>query len=254
MVGIRLATAAILFGSATTELVAQPTNRYPLPPTSIRFADPIARARTIAAELVKTKQIPGFSIAVGRNGTILWSEGFGLANVEQNVAVTSLTRFRLGSVSKVITAAGIARLVEVGKLDLDAPVQRYVPGFPAKQWAITTRQLAGHTAGIRHYKPADFSEVLKGSPHFESITNSLTIFSNDPLIFEPGANYSYSSYGWNLISAVIEGASGQEFLRYMQAEVFEPLGLRSITADHVSQIVPFRSAFYMRDSILMNAS
>lgn len=226
----------------------QSPSRYPLPSESARYAREIGQARAAVAELVKAKQIPGLSIAVAHAGTIVWSEGFGFADVEQQVVVTPLARFRLGSVSKVLTAAGLARLVEEGKLDLDAPVQRYVPSFPMKQWPVTTRQLAGHLAGIRHYQPDDFRGPLNGAPQFESVTKGLTIFQNDPLLFEPGTSYSYSSYGWNLISAVIEGASKEEFLNYMQRAVFEPLGLRSIAADQVYAIVPHRTRFYGRDA------
>lgn len=236
-------------------LWAQPSARYPIPPESIRYGDAIRHAREIATELVAAKKIPGLSIAVGRNGTVIWSEGFGLVDVEKGVPVTPLTRFRLGSVSKVLTAAGVARLVEDSKLDLDAPVQRYVPAFPAKPWPVTTRQLAGHIAGIRHYAN-DFNGPLKGAPHFESVSKGLVIFANDPLLFEPGTQYAYSSYGWNLISAVIEGAAGEEFLAYMQRAVFEPLGVRSLTADHVDRIIPQRTSFYARsrDGVLRNAS
>src|SRR5262249_21044453 len=156
---------------------------------------------------------------------------------------TPMTRFRLGSVSKVLTAAGLAKLVEEGKLDLDAPIQQYAPSFPTKPWPVTTRQLAGHTAGIRHYEQKDFTGLLAGSPHFESVTKSLGIFANDPLLFQPGSSYAYSSYGWVLISAVMEGASKQEFLSFMQGSVFEPLGLRNIAPDHVDAIIPHRTAF-----------
>lgn len=244
-----------LLGCALSCLWAEPSTRYPTPPESIRHGDAIRQARAIATELAAAKKIPGLSIAVGRKGTVIWSEGFGLADVEKGVPVTPLTRFRLGSVSKILTAAGIARLVEDSKLDLDAPVQRYVPAFPAKPWPITTRQLAGHIAGIRHYAN-DFDGPLKGSPHFESIAKGLAIFANDPLLFEPRTEYAYSSYGWNLISAVIEGAAGEEFLAYMQRALFEPLGVRSLIADHVDRIVPHRTSFYVRsqDGVLQNAS
>jgi serine beta-lactamase-like protein LACTB, mitochondrial len=236
---------AVLF--AVSVAAAQPPARYPLPLEAGRLARAIGEARTAAAQLVDAKRIPGFSIAVGVGGTIVWSEGFGLADVEQQVAVTPLTRFRLGSVSKMLTAAGLARLVEQAEVDLDAPVQRYVPAFPEKRWPITTRQLAGHLAGIRHYLPTDFTGPLKGAPHFESVSQALAIFQNDPLLFEPGTKSAYSSYGWNLISAVIEGASKQEFLAYMAGAVFEPLGLRSIAVDHVYAFVPHRTRFYQTD-------
>jgi serine beta-lactamase-like protein LACTB, mitochondrial len=244
-----------LLGCALSWLCAETSARYPIPPESFRNADAIGHARAVVTELLAAKKIPGFSIAVGRNGTIIWSEGFGLADVEKGVLVTPLTRFRLGSVSKVLTAAGIARLVEDHKLDLDAPVQQYVPTFPAKQWPITTRQLAGHMAGIRHYAN-DFSGPLKGSPHFESVARGLSIFANDPLLFEPGTQYAYSSYGWNLISAVIEAAAGEEFLAYMQRAIFEPLGVRNLAADHVDRIISNRTSFYSRsqEGVLKNAA
>jgi len=207
----------------------------------------IERAHKVVEDLVTAKRIPGFSIAVARSGRIVWSEGFGFANVEQGVVVTPLTRFRLGSVSKIVTTAGLARLIEEGKVDLDAPVQRYVPDFPQKQWPITTRELAGHLAGIRHYSEQDFAITLKGGPHYDSVYAALGIFKNDPLLFEPGTKYSYSSYGWNLISAVMEGASGEDFLSYMQHAVFDALGLRNIHADQALEIVPYRTSFYQRD-------
>jgi CubicO group peptidase (beta-lactamase class C family) len=226
---------------------SQTPARYPLPPESSVYTREIAQARTVVIELIKAKRIPGFSIAVACDGRIVWSEGFGLANIEHGVPVTQLTRFRVGSVSKVLTAAGLARLVEDGKVDLDASIERYVPGFPKKPWPVTTRQLAGHTSGIRHYRQ-DHSGPLKGAPHFASVSKALTIFQNDPLLFEPGTSYSYSSYAWNLVAAVIEGASRDEFLSYMQRTVFEPLGLRSIAADHVAAIIPHRTGFYARDA------
>jgi len=250
----RTAAGAVLLYALASFLAAQPARRV-APPQSSRYTEPIRQARAAAAELVKSKQIPGFSVAVAINGTIVWSEGFGLANVEHDVLATPKTRFRLGSVSKVLTAAGVARLVEDGKLDLDAPVQSYVPDFPKKQWPVTTRQLAGHTAGIRHYLPKDFSGPLNGAPHFESVTKGLAVFQDDPLLFEPGTNYVYSSYGWNVVSAVIEGAAKEEFLSFMQRAVFEPLGLRSVSADYVDRIIPNRTAFYSRtrEGVLQHA-
>ena len=131
---------------------------------------------------------------------MIWSEGFGLADVEQGVPVTPLTRFRLGSVSKLTTAASVARLVEAGTLDLDGPSQRYVPDLPQKPWPVTTRQLASHSAGIRHYLVKDdrFPGLLAGNPHFATVTAGLAIVKDDPLLFEPGTRYAYSSYGWNV--------------------------------------------------------
>ena len=228
-----LAFAGLFFAG----LAAQPS----------RYASEIERARADAA-LLKAKRLPGLSVAVLISGAIVWSEGFGVADIEQQVPVTPMTRFRVGSVSKIITAAGLARLVEAGRIDLDAPIQKYVPSFPVKPWPMTVRQLAGHLAGVRHYTAKDFFGALKGAPHFDTLTAGLAIFQDDPLLFEPGTSVGYSSYGWNVIGAAMEGASGENFLDYMQRAVFDPLGLRSLTGDRVRDILPSRTRFYSRDA------
>lgn len=115
--------------------------------------------------------------------------------------VTAETRFRIGSVSKALTSVAVGRLLQDGRLDLDSPVQRYVPGFPAKRYPITVRQVAGHLAGIRHYFPGEF----ENREHYPTITQGLAIFAADSLLFEPGTAFAYSSYGYNLLGAVIEG-------------------------------------------------
>ena len=246
---LSMAALACTLLLAVTPAAAQPRPLYPLPAVSTPDGVAIEHARARIQELVRVTHVPGLSVAVARDGVVIWSEGFGLADVEQGVPVTTLTRFRLGSVSKVITAAGVARLVETGALDLDAPIQRYVPDFPQKPWPITTRQLASHSAGIRHYLGTDdrFPGQLAGNPHFASVTAGLAIFKDDPLLFEPGTRYAYSSYGWNLIAAVIEGASRLEFLTLVQQQVLDRLGLRAIGPDHVRAIVPNRTRFYARD-------
>lgn len=202
----------------------------------------ITRARAFVIDTMKKLGAPGASVTVMKNGQIIWSEGFGLADVEQQVAVTPLTRFRVGSVSKSLTSAALGLLVQEGRIDLDAPVQRYVPGFPVKRWPITVRQVAGHLAGIRHYQGEEF--VLKR--HWASVHDGLAIFKDDSLLFEPGTRYSYSTYGWSLISAVIEGAGGQPYLDFMNTRVFGPLGMHNTVAEFVDSLIPHRARFYTR--------
>ena len=198
------------------------------------------------AEALRTKVgSPGLSAAVAVGGKVVWSEGFGLADVENQVPVRPESRFRVGSLSKLLTVAAAARLVEQGRLDLDAPVQRYVPSFPDKGQPITARQLAGHLAGIRHYIPADF--VNPPTKTYERTTDALEIFAQDPLLQPPGTKYSYSSFGYNLLGAVIEGASGKEYLGAVDELVIQPLGLRNIVADRPQPIVEHRVRFYLRD-------
>jgi CubicO group peptidase (beta-lactamase class C family) len=179
---------------------------------------------------------------VAVDGQIVWSEAFGYADLEAKRQATPATQFRIGSVSKPLTAFAVAQLYESRKLDLDAPVQRYVPSFPDKGRTITTRQLAGHLAGIRHYRGNEF--LL--NQRYATVTAGLAIFQNDSLLSPPGARYSYSSYGFNLISAVVEGAAGEEFLSYMSRHVFQPLGMTSTAADKNDSLIPNRTRFYER--------
>jgi CubicO group peptidase (beta-lactamase class C family) len=228
---------------------------FPYPPepplsaasTTDRFATAIDAGRASAEGLVHSPQgPPGLNIAVLVQGRIVWAEGFGFADLEQRVPVWPHTRMRIGSVSKSLTSAALGLLYEQHRLDLDAPVQKYVPAFPQKQHPITTRQLAGHLAGIRHYENREESEMFN-TRHFDTVGAALALFANDPLLFKPGEQYHYSSHGWNLLSAVVEGASGQSYLGYMQEHVFDPLGMRHTSADLNAQIIPNRARFYVRD-------
>lgn len=209
-------------------------------PTIGEFAPAVVYARTMLDAMRIARGVPGLSAAVGIDGRIVFAEGFGWADVENRVPVTADTKFRVGSVSKPLTAAAMALLVERGQLNLDAPVQEYVPTFPRKRWPVSSRLVAGHLAGIRHYNGEEF--LIR--EHYDSVLEGLTIFADDSLLFEPGERFRYSSYGWNLLSAVVEGASGEEFLAFMDGEVFEPLGMMSTVADQVDSIIPDRTRFY----------
>ena len=201
----------------------------------------ITKSRTFIRDTMRILGAPDASVCVARDGRIVWSEAFGLADIEGQVRATPLTEFRVGSVSKALTSAAIGLLVQEGELDLDAPVQRYVPSFPPKEWPISTRQLAGHLAGIRHYRPGEFESRRR----YSSVLDGLSIFSADSLLFHPGSQFLYSSYGWNLISAVIEGAAGEPFLSFMQDSIFRPLGMTHTLGDHPDSLVRLRARAYV---------
>jgi CubicO group peptidase (beta-lactamase class C family) len=220
--------------------VSQPAK---LPNVAERWAAARARAHAIACEKL-APNVPGFAFAVAVDGKLVWSEAFGYADLDAKRPATTATQFRIGSVSKPLTADAVAQLHEQGKLDLDAPVQRYVPTFPDKGAPITTRLLAGHLAGIRHYQGNEF--LL--NQRFPTVTAGLAIFQNDSLVAPPGTKFSYSSYGFNLIGAVVEGASGEQFLAYMSRHVFKPLRMSSTAPDKNDSLIPNRTRFYDRDS------
>jgi len=141
-----------------------------------------------------------------------------------------------------MTALALVMLATHGRIDLDADVRRYVPSFPEKEHDFSVRQLAGHLAGIRHYAGDEYSR----RKHYSSVTEALVIFKDDPLISVPGAEWSYSSYGYNLLSAVIEGAANEPFLNYMAESVFVPLGMTSTVPDRLDEVVPRRGRYYVR--------
>ena len=210
-------------------LVARVAAQEPAP-----FAGAIGASRQQILDTMAALRIPGAQIAVIRDGELIWSEGFGLADVEEQVPVTPMTRFRIASISKAVTAVGLGLLIQEGRVDLDAEVQRYVPEFPRKRWPITVRQVAGHIAGIRHYQGDEFGSMRP----YPTVRDGLTIFENDSLLFEPGTRYSYSSYGWNLMSAVMEGASGESFLPFMIRRVFGPMGMTRTTPEFPDSLIP----------------
>lgn len=201
----------------------------------------IDKGRQVIQDLISKNNIPGLSVSISKDGELIWSEGFGYADLEQKVPVyTNKTKFRIGSVSKPLTAVALALLYEQHKINLDVAIQNYVPTFPVKKDSITLRLLAGHLAGIRHYKKGEFLS----NKYYETVEEGLDIFKNDPLINKPGSEFAYSSYGWNLISAAIENAAKEPFLDYMKTHVFDVMQMKKTFADKKSEIIPFRTRFY----------
>ena len=200
------------------------------------------KADSISQAFFTKYSLPGLSISVYKDNGLIWSKGYGYADIENKIPVfPSETLFRVGSVSKTYTAAGLGVLIQNNKLDTRKTVQTYAPDFPKKKYPITVKEVAGHIAGIRHYRGNEFMNTKK----YATVTEGLQFFKNDSLLFEPGTDYKYSSYGWNLISAVIEGASGEAFLPFMKAEVFEPLGMNHTLPDWADQEIQNRSKFYI---------
>lgn len=205
------------------------------------YSQAIQKTRHLIDSLMAAQKIPGVQLAVWHDGRMVISEGFGYADLEHKVAMWPYTKMRIGSVSKTLTSAAVGKLHEQGKLDLGAPVQKYVPYFPEKEYEITTRQVAGHIAGVRHYRDGEFLS----DKFYPTVKEGIQIFADDTLLFEPGTEYSYSSYGWNLVSAVVEGASGRPFLPYMRSEVFEPIGMDHTVPEYTDSLIAHRTQYYV---------
>lgn len=209
--------------------------------------DVLHKARARLVELRQEGGYPSVSVAVAVGGQVVWLGALGFADLERKTEATIDTPYAIGSVSKSLTAAVAMRLVDQGRLDLDKDVRVYVPAFPQKAYPITARQLLSHQAGIRHYRfefsPPTFSD-FGSNTQFASVGDSLKVFADDPLSFEPDTSFQYSTYGYTLLSAVIEGAAGRPFLEVMQAELFEPLAMTLSGSDDKRRPVAGRAGDY----------
>lgn len=210
-------------------------------PASLERAKIEQIEKLVSAEMSR-QNIAGLSAAVAVGRELHWMDGFGFADLENYVPAKSSTVYRWASVSKPVTAVALMQLVEQGKVDLDAPVQRYVPYFPKKQWTATVRDLLCHQGGIRSYRGNEFASTK----HYDSLREALGIFQNDPLEYEPKTRFLYSSYGFNLLGAVLEGASSMRFEEYLRKHIFEPAGMRTARADDVYEIIPNRARGYRK--------
>ena len=201
------------------------------------------------AKFMATNGIPGVSVAVVENREYQWSEGFGMADLENFVPVTSQTLFRLASISKPITATAAMLLWQSGKLDLDAPVQKYCPAYPVKNEPISTRLVLGHLAGIRHYKGDSQEDPEIGNvKHFENpIEGGLQFFKNDPLLDKPGTAFHYTTHGFTLAGCVIEGASGGRYVNYVSENILRPAEMTHTQVDDRFKLIPYRTRFYEKD-------
>src|SRR6185503_4239558 len=188
------------------------TDSAPLP----KWDDAVEQGRQIARASLTEHSLPGLSVAVGVGGEIVWAEGFGWADLENRVPVAPNTRFRIGTASTALTSAAVGLLLEKGRLKLDDKIQTYVPEFPEKQWPVTLRQLMGHMAGVRT-DDGDEGPFQR----CERPVEGLQFFAKNSLLFEPGTRYSYSSYGWILVSAAVEAAADEPFLTFMRKQIFE---------------------------------
>ncbi len=210
------------------------------------------KADSILKEMFIHLQVPGLSVATGMNGKIIWSNAIGYQDIQNDKKVNQDTKFRVGSTSKAITSLGVGVLLQNGKLQMDTKVKELVPYANEKLSEITVKQLASHTSGIRNYKTCFCFPVWEhqNNDEYKTVQESVEIFNDSPLLFPPGTDFSYSSYNYTLLSAMIEGASGKGFLSFMESAVFNPLNIKSINGETSSLAQENISKFYEVDENL----
>jgi CubicO group peptidase (beta-lactamase class C family) len=196
---------------------------------------------------MRAEKIPGLALAIVRDGKIVKEQGYGLANLELDVAVKPETIFQTGSVGKQFTATAVMMLVEDGKIRLDDPVGKYLSGSPANWNNVTVRNLLTHTSGIPDYES---DSVTKKDAAFVNLRNDytedelFTKFSGLPLDFPPGSKWSYSNSGYVILGILIHKVTGQFYGDVLQERIFRPLGMTSTRIISEADIILNRAAGY----------
>ncbi|MBK8555435.1 MAG: beta-lactamase family protein [Lewinellaceae bacterium] len=205
------------------------------------------QAQNEADALLKTLQSKGITgVAAGYSidGATIWDNAVGFSCEDKGILFTDSTLTRTASLAKPMTAVAVLQLAEQGRLDLDAPIQQYLPQFPKKEKGdITTRQLLSHTSGISQYQS---TKEIENTQNFETLEDAMKVFQDRPLLFEPGTNFFYTSYGYVVLGRIIEKISGQSFEAYMQINIWDKAGMRHTGIEKVGVTYPNKSCLYHR--------
>ncbi|WP_298541970.1 serine hydrolase domain-containing protein [uncultured Aquimarina sp.] len=205
----------------------------------------LKKADSVLKTIYKKLNTPAVSIAVGQNNKVIWSNAMGYQDIENETLVDLTTKFRIGSTSKAVTSLGIGVLLKENKLRLEHQVKQLVPYIDNHLGELTLKQLASHTSGIRNYGAClcfPIWEYYNNDP-YASVEKSIQLFNDDKLLFTPGIDFSYSSYNYTLLSAMMEEASGKPFPEFMREFIFQPLDAKFIV-EETSETIKNAAKFY----------
>jgi len=182
-------------------------------------------------------------VLVAHDGRIVAEKAAGLADRATHAPVTPDTQFRIGSMNKMFTAVAILQLVEAGKVGLDDPLGKYLPDYPNKDTAkVTVRQLLTHTGGTGDIFT---DEYLAKRLQTRTVGDYIALFGQRPPAFKPGDHFEYSNYGFVLLGAIVERASGRDYYAYVEQHVFKPAGMTHTASLPEDAVVPGRATGYM---------
>lgn len=200
-----------------------------------------ARFDELVQSYVTNRSFMG-AVLVARGSDVVFSKGYGLANVEWDIPNTPATKFRLGSITKQFTAASILLLEERGKLKVEDPVSKYVPDAPPAWNAVTIAHLLTHTSGIPSF--TSFPEYKNREPFATPTEQIVSWFRDKPLEFQPGLTMNYSNSGYVLLGYIIERITGDSYERFVQQNIFTPLGMKDSGYDSNTAIIKNRASGY----------
>lgn len=198
------------------------------------------RVDELVAARMRQRHVPGLALAVVRDGRVVKARGYGLANVELNVPVTTETVFEIGSITKQFTASAVMLLVEDGKINLDDKISRHLSGLPGAWDDITVRHLLTHTSGVRNYTGLAGFELSRRLKRDEFVK----LVAAHPLAFRPGEQWSYGNTAYNLLGHIVESASGQTYWEFVNSRLFRPAGMASTRDRDPRNVIPKRADGY----------
>ncbi len=213
-------------------------------------SEELAEFEAYVMQHIEDEELVGLSVAWSHAGKE-WAKGYGYADLENKIPATAQSSYRMASVSKPFTAVGLLKLVEEGRVNLDAEVQTYLPWYPQKQWSLTSRHLLGHLGGVSHYR--NYSAEAQTNRDMTT-REALEIFMDWELLHAPGTRYRYTTYGYNVLWAVMEAASGQSYQDFMKSEVWGPAGMETATVDYLRDLIQNRvNGYTKRDGEIINS-
>lgn len=210
-------------------------------------AEKLENVDDVISSEMAAQHIPGLALSVMRDGAVIKAQGYGRANVELDVPVKPETIFQTGSVGKQFTATAVMMLVEEGKVSLDDPISKYLPGTPAGWSAIRVRHLLSHTSGVPDYET---DSLKKGQEAFINLRKDYTEdellrkFETLPLEFAPGEKHSYSNTGYVLLGILIHKVTGKFYGDFLEERIFRPVGMGATRIINEADIIPNRAAGY----------
>jgi len=208
------------------------------------YSSAIQRSDLLLEQFLKTVDIPGLSVAIAKKDRIIYRRAFGMSDIEKKLPATNITKFRIGSVAKLLTAVATVSLIENSVIDRDNRIHKYIKDLPEEYRNMTIDQLAGHTAGIRHYTHEEVAST--NTRDFPDLRKALTLFINEPLLADPGEEYHYSSYGYVLLGAVLENACQKKFNDIIKEYVLDKAGMENTLAEIYEHSFENTSQFYYR--------
>lgn len=203
-------------------------------------------ASNLLEKAVSAQECIGIAAGISVNGALKWQEGAGFSDLENSLAFEAATLTRIASITKPMTAIAIMQLFEEGKLDLDVPIQTYLPAFPVKQEGkMTIRQLLQHASGLGGYQSDKEQENEKNYP---TLADAVAIFQDRDLISEPGKAFNYSTYGYVVLGLIIEKVSGQSYEAYLQTNIWDKAGMTQTGIEYADKRITNQATTYHRNS------